>query len=270
MKTALPFFSALERQVDDIKKFNQDETNTPTIFSGLLDEKIPESERSNERLLCEAKVLIAAGTDTTATTMSKIVFHLLSDPVMLKKLKAELEIAIPDADSIPTAAEVENLPYLNAIIQEALRLHPAGTMRQERVAPDEDLVYEDDNGNSYTIPRGFVMAMTAPLLSRIETLYPSPNEFRPERYIENPQLAKYSLTFSRGPRICLGMNLAYMEMYIILAGIFRKYGAYDGTGKQTGPTLELFETTREDVDLVSDFAIPFAKEGSSGVRVIVR
>jgi hypothetical protein len=66
------------------------------------------------------------------------------------------------------------------------------------------------------------------------------------------------------------MNLAYSELYMLLAGIFRKYDLYDGTGKQAGSTLELYNTTREDVDMAADSLTPVLKEGSLGVRVIVR
>jgi hypothetical protein len=66
------------------------------------------------------------------------------------------------------------------------------------------------------------------------------------------------------------MNLAYSELYMLLAGIFRKYDLYDGTGKQAGPTLELYQTTREDVDMGADSLTLILKEGSVGVRVIVR
>jgi len=57
---------------------------------------------------------------------------------------------------------------------------------------------------------------------------------------------------------------------MLLAGIFRKYDLYDGTGKQAGSTLELYNTTREDVDMAADSLTPVLKEGSLGVRVIVR
>jgi hypothetical protein len=66
------------------------------------------------------------------------------------------------------------------------------------------------------------------------------------------------------------INLAFAELYIMLAGIFRKYDLYDGTGKQTCPTLELFQTGREDVDMVADFVTPFLRKESLGVRVRVR
>jgi hypothetical protein len=56
----------------------------------------------------------------------------------------------------------------------------------------------------------------------------------------------------------------------MVAGVFRKYDLYDGSGKQTYPTLELFETGREDVSMVADYTTPYLREGSHGVRVTVR
>src|SRR5450432_871025 len=125
------------------------------------------------------------------------------------------------------------------------------------------------------------------LLHRIPVPYPSPKEFRPECYLENPRLMKYQLNFSRGSRSCLGvclpyfilsvafreltteqMNLAYQELYLILAGIFRRYNLYDGNGRQKVSTMELYCTSREDIDFVSDFLTPGVKEGSEGVRVL--
>lgn len=66
------------------------------------------------------------------------------------------------------------------------------------------------------------------------------------------------------------MNLAYSELYTMLAGIFRTYDLYDGTGKQTCPTMELFETDRSDVEMVAEFIVPYVKEESLGVRLRVR
>jgi cytochrome P450 len=100
----------LETLIEDIKKSKRD--GSLSIFQGLLDSKLPASEKSTERLFCEARIVLAAGTDTTATMMTKLIFHLLADPDVLQKLKAELEGAIPDVNKLPTAAQVENLPWL--------------------------------------------------------------------------------------------------------------------------------------------------------------
>jgi cytochrome P450 len=100
-------------------------------------------------------VLLAAGTDTTASTVSAITYHLLANPKILQRLKVELEEAMPNPETMPTSLKVEALPYLTAVIQEGIRLHPGASIRQERVAPDEDLFYQDrKSGKKYMIPKG--------------------------------------------------------------------------------------------------------------------
>lgn len=78
----------------------------------MLSSELPQSEKSTERLLRESQVLISAGTDTTASVLSNAMFHLLSNPDQLKKLKVELVTAIPDPRSMPSSLQIENLPYL--------------------------------------------------------------------------------------------------------------------------------------------------------------
>jgi cytochrome P450 len=113
--------------------------------------------------------------------------------------------------------------------------------------------------------------MTAPLLNRLESFYPSPRSFLPERYLDNPSLTRYQLAFSKGSRQCIGINLAYTELQCIIAGIFRRYDVYDNSREhQIGPTLELFETSREDVDFANDYVTVAVKEGSNGVRLVIR
>jgi len=83
-----------------------------TIFHGLIGGDLAESEKTDERMIDESRVLLAAGTDTTARALAVITYHLLADPERLKKLKTELENALPDPDTLPKCAQVETLPYL--------------------------------------------------------------------------------------------------------------------------------------------------------------
>lgn len=256
-------------KIDKIRS-SVSEIEERTIFHGLLESDWPESEKNSERLAEEAQVMLVAGTDTTAHTLTSIAYHLLSEPDKLKRLQAELRSVVPPG-TIPEVSKVENLPYLNAVIQEGLRLHPAVGARQERVAPEEDLIYTDKKSQkTYRIPAGTCMAMNPVLLSRLPDTYPSPQEFRPERFLDDPQLKRYQLTFSRGTRVCAGMNLAYQEMHMILAAIFTRYDAWDGTGKQKSLTMELFETTLADIECVRDMVSEIVSEDSNGVRVVIR
>lgn len=262
------FMINLAKEVDAVKQA-KDLPEGRTIFHEILRSDIPESEKETKRLTDEAMVLVVAGSETTASTIAAITYHMLSDPKALATLKAELKTAMPDdTDVLPDAAKLDGLPYLNAVIQEALRLYPGATHRQDRVAPDEDLVYEDPaTGKTYVIPAGTGIGMTAPILNRHPDLYTDPDEFRPERYIEDPHLSKHLFSFSKGGRQCIGINLAYQELQNFTAGIFRKYDAYRG---QPGPTLELYQTKREDVAVYADYVTPAQVPGSQGLRLRIR
>ncbi|KAK4066062.1 uncharacterized protein Triagg1_8371 [Trichoderma aggressivum f. europaeum] len=243
----------------DATKSNNDGPHS-TIFHGILSSSLPPSEKEPARLRQEAQLVILAGQDTTA------------NPDKLAKLKEELVAALPDPDTVPTLAVVEKLPYLNAVIQEGLRMHPGALVRMTRVAPDNELVYNDKtSGQKWVIPKNTPITMTALPIQMNEKIFPDPTKFEPERWLENPRLDRYLLTFSKGSRICLGFHLAYSELYIILAGLFRKYDLYDGTGRQKTPTIDLYDTVRErDIDAVIDLIVPYPAKGSKGLRVVVR
>jgi cytochrome P450 len=83
-----------------------------TIFHGLIGGDLAESEKTDERMIDESRVLLAAGTDTTARALSVITYHLLADSERLKKLKSELQTALPDPSTLPRCSQVETLPYL--------------------------------------------------------------------------------------------------------------------------------------------------------------
>jgi cytochrome P450 len=120
-----------------------------------MNPNLPDSEKTDERLADEARILLQGGTDTTAITLSATTYQILANPSILKELKQELAQAIPNPDSLPVSTQVEALPYLTAVIEEGIRLHPGASVRQERIAPDEDLVYQDVKGERrYVIPKG--------------------------------------------------------------------------------------------------------------------
>ena len=217
-------------------------------------------------------VILFAGTDTTASTLAAIMYHMLADRSALGRLKAELEAAMPDPQKLPDASKLDKLPYLNAVIHEALRLYPGATHRQDRAAPEEDLVYRDvKSGRVFVIPAGTGLGMAAPIVNRNPAIYHHPNEFLPDRYIEDPKLSRHLISFSKGARQCLGMHLAYQEMQTFTAGIFRQYGVYDHSKPtQSGPTLELYKTDVRDISMYADYVTPAPFEGSKGLRVVIR
>ena len=199
-------YQAFGTQIEEIRNSKNLDDNHSTVFHGLLNSStLSDADKSTPRLKKEAYLIIGAGLDTTASTLTAITYHLLANPPILRKLKAELAAAISDPSVPPTCKQVDSLPYLTGVIQEGIRMHPGATLRQQRVAPDEDLVYVDKGtGKKWVIPRGTPVSMTPSHLHRLEEYFPEPNEFRPERWVENPRLDRYLLSFSKGSRMCLG------------------------------------------------------------------
>ncbi|PYH29500.1 cytochrome P450 [Aspergillus neoniger CBS 115656] len=242
---------------------------SPTVANVL------EDERSVERLGQEAKILVAGGTETTSWTLSVITYYLLSQPDTLSRLSTELIASIPDPTAHIGIEVLEHLPYLTAVIQEGLRLSYGSVARLARVSPDEAVIFHDDKrGKDWVIPPGTPMSMNAVFVHHDPAIFPEPSKFRPERWIEAEKEGKrlngYLVSFTKGSRSCLGINLAYAELYICVSRMFRLYhGAENETGAKGG-RLELFETSNKDVEFATDMFIPATRKGSKGVKLLVK
>jgi cytochrome P450 len=109
------------------EKLEQDRKSTPmdnntSLFRYIFDSDMPESERSDDRLAKEAQVLLGAGTSTTARTLSFISFYILANPDIHSRLKEELrDVMATYPQHVPSWAQLERLPYLQALIKEGLR-----------------------------------------------------------------------------------------------------------------------------------------------------
>ncbi|PNY20708.1 Trichodiene oxygenase [Tolypocladium capitatum] len=230
-----------------------------TVFHELLQSSLPPEELSVERLKHEAASITGAGIDTTKTTLGLATYHILANQHILERLRAELKDAIPEVNAaIPSVPELEQLPYLNAIVQESLRLAFGISQRLSRINPHGPITY-----GSYVIPANVPFSMTSYLQHRDPKIFPDPDAFRPERWLGKPKspsdkpLSRYLVPFGKGPRMCLGMNFAMAELYIGLATVFRRLD------------LELYETGRDAVDMAADYFVPIPKEGTEGIRVLV-
>lgn len=143
--------------------------------------------------------------ENIAYTLSATLFELLAHPEELQKVKAELAAALPDKNRVPSYSEVEALPYLNAIIQESLRLHPGVMSRMARISPEVDIVYHDKRrGKIYVLPPGTWTSMSTFITQTDSEVFEDPYEFRPQRWIDNPKLSRSFIAFSRGSRNCVG------------------------------------------------------------------
>ncbi|KAE9378827.1 putative cytochrome P450 [Stipitochalara longipes BDJ] len=271
--TYVAFIHDCEAQIKSIMKSSKEQVNEeglahPTIFHELLQSHIPAKEKSVSRLVQEAQIVVSAGTETTSWCLSVVTFHLLDKPSILQNLREELVQAIPDPEDMVPVEKLHQVPYLTTCIQEGLRLCYGVSTRLARISPDEVMVFRDGK-KEWEIPPGTPTSMTSYLVHHNPTIFPDSHTYNPQRFLDNPRLDKYLVSFTKGTRQCIGINLAYAELYTSLASIFRRYGGPEGEAGPEGRLL-LFETSKEDVEMVADMFIPFVKKGSKGIRVLVK
>ncbi|GAW24067.1 hypothetical protein ANO14919_136470 [Xylariales sp. No.14919] len=234
------------------------ERDHPTIFSELLESDLPVREKTLGRLAAEAQQLIGAGLETVAWALTTTVFHLANNPSTLKKLQAELREAIPDAAAIPDSLYLERLPYLTGCVREGVRMSTGVSVRLPRVSRDKPMKYRD-----WVIPAGTPVSMTTLDVLYDTEIFRNPRDFVPERWLDNPKtsegdhLTRYFVPFGKGPRMCIGVNLAYVELYRVLATLFRRF------------EFQLCDTDISDIEIAHDFFVPSPKQDTKGLRVKV-
>lgn len=160
----------------------------------------------------QAKVMMLAGSETTATFLAGVTYLLLKYPETLKKLKSEVRSAFSSTQDI-TKESTCKLPYLHGVIEEGLRLFPPAPFGLPRVCPPGAVI------DGYSIPTGTIVSVDNFVMSHDARNFSNPDEFRPERWIGDGtgDCLDASRPFSIGPRACLGIKLAYMEARTILA-----------------------------------------------------
>ena len=317
-RTFLHLRTSITAQIDQISKSvrSEDGKNVnahldiphPTIFHSFVNtEALPAVEKSIPRISQEGHVIVQAGTVTTSWALTIATFHLLNQhTTSLAKLRAELRAAIPDPndddESAFALARLEQLPYLRAVIKESVRLSIGASGRITRVAPDETLRFKPsklclqiysqqmkpaEKEKEWHLPPGTEVSMTSYQITTNAEIFPDPLAFVPERWLgkEGMQLEKYLTVFGDGARVCLGRQLAYAEMFLVLGKLWRVWegGPQVGVGGEEGGDdakvrggrdgqmvgrLRLAEgVTSRDVEMAEDWFIPVTYKGSKGVRV---
>ncbi|KAF2678715.1 benzoate 4-monooxygenase cytochrome P450 [Lentithecium fluviatile CBS 122367] len=169
---------------------------------------------------------ITAGSDTTGIYLRTLFHSLLTHPHTLSKLVVELDAAASAAALSPLASwsQTRSLPYLDACIKEAGRLHPPFGLPYERVVPAPGATV-----CGKWLPAGTVVGMSAWVAHRDKALYGEDCDvWNPERWLSGGEEVRRArenglLTFGAGTRSCMGKHIAYLEMYKVVATLLRRF-----------------------------------------------
>ncbi|KAJ1882741.1 hypothetical protein H4R99_001151 [Coemansia sp. RSA 1722] len=214
--------AAIARRKDEIAADPDVAAKRRDILQTLIEARDPETGQTlqGKPLVSEMVMLLVAGSDTTSNTLTWITMHLLHNPAVLRRLCQEIRQKFPSTATIRYDDAKTHLPYLTAVILEAMRLTPSASGYLPRRTPTTGTTVGD-----YYIPSGCEINVAIAASQRNPQTWSNPDVFDPERFMGEEGLvnAKEVLAFSTGVRVCVGRNLAWMEMYTVLANVLRRY-----------------------------------------------
>jgi cytochrome P450 len=199
----------------------------------------------------ESSLLIAAGADTTSTTLAAALFYLTlpSSQAILSDLTTQLSSQFPTVESIRGQA-ITNQPLLRAIIDESLRLSPSVPTHLPRTIVQNPGI----TIAGHFIPKGTTVGCAAYVLHRDPLAFPKADEFLPERWLVDEDAEEGSLrckeqvdkareafcAFSLGSRGCVGKGLAYLELAMVLGRVLWEFDVVmvEGQKEMTVRTVE--------------------------------
>ncbi|TVY88026.1 Cytochrome P450 monooxygenase [Lachnellula willkommii] len=221
------------QQVMERKQAGSNAAGQPDMLDGFLgmQKANPDAVTDND-LISALIVNIVAGADTTASLLRAVVYHILKNPKVHKRLLAELDNA--NLATPVTYAAATALPYFDAVIRETARIGPGVGLLLERIVPEGGLALSDGK----VIPAGTIVGMNPWVIHQDKEVYgEDAASFNPDRWLRDvasgemeeefqPRFSRMKatdLTFGAGNRICLGKNIALLQVYKAIPTLFLTY-----------------------------------------------
>uniref|UniRef100_A0A667YCW1 Thromboxane-A synthase n=1 Tax=Myripristis murdjan TaxID=586833 RepID=A0A667YCW1_9TELE len=187
---------------------------------------------TEDEIVGQAFIFLLAGYETSSNTLAFTCYLLAIHPDCQSKVQEEVDHFFTRHES-PDYTNVQELKYLDMVIAEALRLYPPGFRFARSI--DHDCVV-----NGQFLPKGATLEIPASFLHYDPEYWPEPEKFIPERFTPEAKANRHPfayLPFGAGPRSCVGMRLAQLEMKMALVRLFRRFNVV--TCSETKIPLEL-------------------------------
>ena len=173
---------------------------------------------SDDEIVSQAFVFLIAGYETTANTIAFACYLIATHPDVQQKLHDEIDSKCPNANSADYDA-LNNLPYLEMVISETLRMYPPGFMVHRHVKNDITI-------NNINIPKGIMAVIPVYAVHHNPKIWPNPEQFIPDRFTSEEKAKHHPMAFipfGGGPRNCIGARLALLEVRAALVTILQNF-----------------------------------------------
>ncbi|PSN63626.1 pisatin demethylase [Corynespora cassiicola Philippines] len=208
----------LRNSTTKTRKRMENKTDHRDFIWYILKQREKKNEVSDDEVIMNAALFIVAGSETTATELCGLTNYLLRDPERFQKLKDEIRGACKTEADLNMDI-LGSLPYMNACIDEGLRIFPPVPIGLLRTVPKGGSLID-----SHYVPENTSVCVSSWGAAHSSENFAQPDDFIPERFLETPEskaqfggdVRKAAQPFSTGPRGCIGRNLTYVELRLIL------------------------------------------------------
>ncbi|XP_015890251.2 cytochrome P450 81Q32 [Ziziphus jujuba] len=205
--------SLLQSLIDEHRRMTSG--SRKTMIDHLLSLQKSESQYYTDQMIKGfILVMIMAGTETSAVTVEWAMSNLLNHPHILQKAKAELDAQVGQHQLVDES-DLSKLPYLQNIISETLRLHPAVPLLLPHLSSDDCTI------GKYDIPRDTMLLVNVWAIHKDPKLWEDSESFKPERFEKGETEAYKFIPFGFGRRSCPGMSLAQRVVGLTLASMIQ-------------------------------------------------
>ncbi|KAF4621791.1 hypothetical protein D9613_012201 [Agrocybe pediades] len=204
-------FKSLNKDVEMKKKAEE----MRSCFVGDLLDRQEQHRLSEKESAWLAGILFSAGAETTSGTLTYFMLAMAIYPETIRKAHEELDRVV-GRERAPSFSDLEDLPYIQAMVKEILRWKPVAPIAMPRMIEEDD-VYE-----GYLIPKGTMVIPNVWAMNRDPEYFPDFSEFRPERFLEGISEGSNPMghsTYGFGRRMCVGWNFANQTLFITIASI---------------------------------------------------
>ncbi|KAK7420803.1 hypothetical protein QQX98_002607 [Neonectria punicea] len=243
--------TSFKRTARQMRSDLQDVVNKPYAFvkerlsqgkhnSSFLSNLLDAGDESDEEKLTNkwsATALYTAGADTTVSSIACFFLAMTAYPEVQRKAQEEIDRVVGQ-DRLPTLSDRDNLPYLDAVVKEALRWHPVAPMALPHASSQADEI------DGYAIPKGAMLLPNVWHFTHDPAVYPEPMTFKPERFLATeshvPETDPHKFVFGFGRRICPGRVLADQALFLNISQSLAVFSIGKGgvDGKEVTPAIK--------------------------------
>ena len=212
------------------RKLNKNTDDSKKAFLNTLLSLYDRGEIDVEGIREEVDTFMFEGHDTTASSLSFILYLLAIHPEIQTKLQSEIDASFNIEGSVTD--KITNMKYLDCVIKEGLRLHPPILFMARLVEKDEQI-------GDLLVPKGTEILITPGAVHRNPEYWPEPDKFIPERFNDEENMKRDPFTynpFSAGPRNCIGKRFALLELKTLVYHVLTEFRL---TSSQPYDELEL-------------------------------